>query len=223
MNKNLKIIIVVVVILCLVLLFLKTKTDRQAEDVLTNAVSEVVTEDSGTLTDALSGNLAELLKANVSLNCTFEQDMDGTNTSGETFISNSGGKVRVDITTKTDDVSKFIGMIKNGETTYIWGTDYDQGVKMTIDEESMDEALSKLPETQKDYSDFLTGSENSGVDYSCKPWIVNDSLFTPPSDVEFVDIQQQVNDAMKDLNLDCSVCDSVPAESKSQCLAVLGC
>ena len=70
--------------------------------------------------------------------------------------------------------------------------------------------------------------KDENIDYNCKPWIVDNSFFTPPSNIEFVDLSQevlQIEETVEQVEeAQCSACDQLPAgQGKEECRQSLGC
>ncbi len=204
-------------------------SDNSMADAVKNAM-EKGSDELGTI----SGGLEELFARGLSMECTFLYD-DGTNsTDGVVYIT--GENMRGDFTTTIEDgTTTDHHMIRKGNTSYMWGSEIDGGIMMTIpDLETVDDEF--VQSQQEDV--FPVQYEN--VEYNCKPWIPNDALLTPPADVEFTDFSAQM-EQMQELqdtinkNIEsgdteavneaaCSACDQAPTEdSRTQCRTALGC
>jgi hypothetical protein len=100
------------------------------------------------------------------------------------------------------------------------------GYKMAINPE--DDQL--FPET-KDGQEQTGLDENEPVDFDCQPWRPDNAMFTPPSDINFIDLsaqmqmmEEQIDQVEQQTGANCSLCDQVPAgDARTQCLASLGC
>jgi hypothetical protein len=113
----------------------------------------------------------------------------------------SGKKMRMNSTTSyTDDkgvTTTTIGhMINDASFIYTWDETTKQGAKMAVptQEEAKDMA-DKAKEFAKNYSPApkfdseadYKGLKDQGYIINCKSGSVDDSIFTPPTDVKFVD------------------------------------
>jgi hypothetical protein len=127
---------------------------------LKKSPGEVVSE----LTQPVS--LKELIAKNIPQTCVYKA---GEN-SGTVYLS--GGKMRGDFETTVENAPQKSHMIIDGKTTYIWVDGQTTGYKV-VSEES---------------ENTLTESfnVNQSYNYSCKPWIVNGGVFTPPSGINFM-------------------------------------
>ncbi len=73
-----------------------------------------------------------------------------------------------------------VDVIVKGDCLWSWGEDQPQGVKMCFD---VSEEGSIWDQTET----------SEGIEYTCKPTTVDDSLFEPPSDVNFINIDEMMN------------------------------
>ena len=124
-----------------------------------------------------SKSLRDLMAAGGSQKCEFKDD-EGN--SGTSYIS--GGKVRTDYTTLVEGVETSGHMILDGNTMYTWMDGENQGFMMTFDPEDVNDE--DVPETAGDGASVDLDEE---TDYTCSPWTVNASFFSPPSNVDFQD------------------------------------
>ena len=179
MNK--KVIVVVVVLLLLLLAgagyYLYTKSaQKPAATATTQEKNEGV---FGSIKDALSKSL--------SLQCAFTSE-NGVPTTA--YIK--AGAVRVDTTGKTPEQTTSI--IMKNKTMYFWPTNSKQGSMMTIPDVSITPSVTGStvkPTGTSDQSENMMAALEKFKD-SCKPAVVADSLFTPPSDVKFTDMSQMM-------------------------------
>lgn len=132
-------------------------------------------------TDA-KGSLRSMLAVGRSQKCTYTNTAGGATSSGTFYIS-ADGSMRGDFTVQTSAGSQTSSMIVKNGTSYVWsGT---QGSKMSATTNGTD-----------------TFNINTGFDldsqfgYNCENWSKDESKFTVPSSVKFVDI-----DAMMKLDV----------------------
>jgi hypothetical protein len=136
------------------------------------------------------GILRSLLGIGQSQECSFVVRVDSMLQEGTAFYD--GGNARIDTMMsgtglKTPTASYMI-MDEGANTMYMWGTAQGkQGIKMKLEPE---EAAGEMEES---YNDTMANEEAAitpdvDVDYNCKPWKVDGSVFVPPSDVEFMDM-----------------------------------
>lgn len=131
-----------------------------------------------------SKSLRDLLASGIAQKCTYSTNVDGAASEGVTFTSN--GKVRSDFTfTEGDKITK-THMINDGKVSYVWTDETKTGFKMIFDNTN--------PETDTQSVSVQGGTDwDEKFDYKCVPSIIDDSTFTPPSDVEFTDFANLLN------------------------------
>ena len=176
----------------------------------------------------VNGSFADLLNSGKSYTCTFETlDKSGTGSTGTVYVTADGDKMNGDFTyTQADGASFDGGVIRDGEYNYVWTSMQEQGIKTKIDPENDTIFGTTGAEDETDTNAGL--SDGQEVGFNCKVWAEDDSMFVPPSDIEFlevsVDLVELDEEVMEVDKLDCSVCDQVPAgATKDQCLMTLGC
>ncbi len=161
------------------------------------------------------GSLADLLKSGVSQECDYSYATTSAKVSGKVYLSS--GKMRSNYTTTISEQPPITGsMIVDGQTMYLWSTGQTQGFKATFDE-------TKANEQAKKYVDV-----KQKVDYSCRPGIVDASLFIPPTDVKFTDFSEMMKQmtpppGAKSPQNNCSACNYLSGEQKTSCLQSLNC
>jgi len=123
--------------------------------------------------ESFTGKIKDAFMKNIPLKCTYKVD---DNNFGVGWLKNK----------------KYYGEITaNGKLGYIilvdnclwsWSKDETKGVKMCFE-----------PKEGEDiWADFEKEQKTGEVNYNCAPSVVNDSVFTPPSDVNFTDIDQMM-------------------------------
>jgi hypothetical protein len=165
-----------------------------------------------------SGTLADFFAQGADYSCTYStSNANETVSEANVYISNGGDQyyMETDYEENGEELTSY--MIKDGEFAYTWVSNSDSGFKYTLDAES---ETSYTPESD-DFSNNNASLETAfGYNYDCDPWTVNSSMFTPPSDVEFTDVEALIEETQNDA---CEMCDSLSGESKTQCLASLNC
>jgi hypothetical protein len=94
---------------------------------------------------------------------------------GVVFVSN--GKVRSDFTLPEGGVMVETHSIMDGETMYVWSSAMPQGMKMQIPPKSA------APETTAPQS----GDIDQSYTWDCDPYTGDQSVFTPPSEISFME------------------------------------
>lgn len=124
-------------------------------------------------------SLKALLNRGGNYICTFSSVVSNSESTGTVYIS--GTNMRGDFSSKTSVGVIASHMIRKGDSMYVWSdASATQGVMMTMTDFYKPQANAQ---TQ--------GSVNAdaNLDYKCENWSVDQSKFTLPSAVNFVDIQ----------------------------------
>lgn len=137
------------------------------------------------------GSFASLLARGGRVRCTYTGTTeDGTNVG---TMYTDGQRVRIESSHTSADGTLDTTMITDGSTTYTWGTTESgtMAIKMTNQDSTADAVAS--PE-----SPGSTGVDmDAAVSYDCAPWSVDASLFVPPSDIEFTDMDAMLQGAFE--------------------------
>ena len=128
-------------------------------------------------------SLEALLKSNKAQECSYSSEIDGTKMSATVYIA--GGKMRTDSTVVTGGQTMKSNMIVDGQTSYVWSDGTTQGIKMTLDK-------LKAEENTGDDKVQAGGDFEKEFNYSCKGWTVDNSKFTPPSNIKFTDFSSMM-------------------------------
>ncbi len=149
-------------------------------------------------------SIMSLLKLGKSMECTFSFSSGGLRGEGTGFFDN--GNARVDsLYTSTSSAPTASYMITDAPSKmmYMWTLNdgVSQGVKMAIPDDT-------APATDAPKTTPMPPVKDAGVtpetdvEYDCKPWSVDNSVFIPPSDVEFMDMtnmQKQMEDMQRSM------------------------
>ena len=130
---------------------------------------------------SITGRLKDIINQNMPLKCSWS---DGQGNSGTAYIKNRKYYTEVKSTEGKDGF-----MIMLGSCLWSWQSDNNQGIKMCFSEE---ESQSMWDET----ADEATGAIRTPAgDYRCASDVFSDAVFSPPSNINFVDIDQMMQDA----------------------------
>lgn len=164
-------------------------SSKSADDVVnTEAVSpleQAATADDVVAVESGKGSLLGLLALGKSQECSFVVRVDGMTQEGTAFYD--GGNARVDTLVTgagtPEPMASYMIMDKVAGTMYMWGTAQgNQGIKLALTE-SVD-----TPDAPSTDASPQSVTPDMAVDYTCKPWRVDGSVFVPPADVEFMDM-----------------------------------
>ncbi len=146
-------------------------------------------------------SLLSLFRLGKSMECTFAFSADGMKGEGTSFFTD--GYVRVDSLYSGDAVgseplASYMIQDTNSKLMYMWSSTIGQGMKMTIPDEADTKATSpEIPKTPAGTPPAM--DMDTAVQYDCKPWNPDRSVFIPPTDVEFTDISamQEMMESMQ--------------------------
>ena len=165
------------------------------------------------------GSLKNLLALGGSQKCSYTYAGDGVTSSATIYLST--GKMRVDSETIMNTKTIHSHMILMDNTNYIWGDGMPQGIRMTV------------PDSQASVSSMPQGAQtfdiNKEINYSCSSWGTDTSYFKIPTDIQFTDLTEMMNQfnpvvkTSATVNNQCSVCESMPEPSKTECKRALSC
>ena len=161
----------------------KSPEAEQEETKADTRVDSATQADVSVEAEAQSGTLRELLSMKQDITCTFNSDVGG-DTSGVVYISD--GKMRGDFVSQSSVNAQVEShMILQDSMAYVWSG--SQGAKMDI---------SKL---QADTSGQAGGSVDldAKVDYTCEDWKKDETKFTLPGTVTFIDIGAMMQGALQ--------------------------
>ncbi len=223
MKKILPLIILILVLIFVAFFVYKPKSEVPS----TKSTSPGMTVGEGVV-EKFSGSLMDLFNSGKAMKCTstFKTD-DGTmstlayvskeKTYAETMYKSTAG----------EEMANYA--IFDGDWMYSWD-DTKKGTKMQISklEELGDDTEVTYDEEEMDETDFseVDKSVEMDADYSCEPWSVDNSKFSPPADVEFMDFEEMMQQALPEgmPQVDCSLCDELDdAAAAAQCRTALGC
>lgn len=205
-----------IIVILLLFLFIPRKTEAPS-DQIGNAT------DTATAGEVVQDTLAGLIGMGKNVQCSFSYEQDGVNSQGVIYIS--GKKMRGEFVSAIQGANQDTSMIQNGEYSYIWGSAMPKGIKMKASGSAGD----TVDTESKKYFD-----PDKALDYSCKPWSVDDGMFTPPADVTFEDLSAMMESlpgantgvatGMPDLkNAQCAACDNLSGDAAAQCKSALNC
>ena len=184
--KNKWLIIAVVVVLIALVglvgykLMSSNKTVPQAKTQTTTQTAQPQTMQK----NAVRGTILSLLDGGKTVTCTVTlTDNKGTGT----FYVASAKKFAGDINSVgTDNKPITTHMVSDGPFVYIWSAAMPMGIKMNL-------SAARNAANNAQTSQSFDMSQN--VDMQCNPWIVDESKFTVPANVNFTDMSNLTNPA----------------------------
>lgn len=164
-----------------------------------------------------TGTVADLLARGQNTRCTFANTDAAGTTNGTFYVTGQGQKVRGDFTvTPLTGTATSGHIIRDSEYTYFWSDQSPQGTKIAVSLETTPAAGSiEQPVVDKD------------LNYNCGAWSVDASVFELPTDKEFVDLSQTLEQLptvpQPGQGNQCAACASLQEPAKTQCLQALSC
>ena len=201
------------------------KTEKSSDTPGTNENSQV--NNAGT--NLFSGSYFDLLSRGGSFVCSWSSTDEGVEASGITYVSEEKLRSEVSIPNPEDGSEMIANSIFDNEFIYTWSSLAETGTKMS--KASVEKSAASLEiDTLPNEKDTIKQDYNQNVDFSCSPWKADNAKFTPPSNIEFTDLTQTLEQfqGLGDLPTDellapadiCDICLDIPDEStKNACLA----
>ena len=161
-----------------------SKETRATDDSTPESLSEKITG---------SGSLHALMALGKSVKCTFSHTMEGETSSGTFYYDDE--RFRVDAHMETPEGTAHTNVLNDGTRTYTWGETPQGSMALVFDNKetdttSFDEAPMK--HESREHIDF-----EQQVSYDCDPWRVDPSVFVPPSDITFNDMEAMMRTALE--------------------------
>jgi len=189
-KKLLAIVAVVVLLLLGGGAYMMSQSGQSSDSTVNDSVNDknVMMEKTQPTTDTTTPpdgakSIFDLLSMTGSQQCTFSLDQDGSKMESVAYINDK--KVRTDVSIVANGAEQKMHMIVDDQVAYTWIDGMPNGFKVSA--EMMKEQVetpTNVPGAGQ-MPDF-----NQDVNYDCKPWIVDNTLLTPPADVMFIDMGQ---------------------------------
>ena len=134
------------------------------------------------------GRLMDLYERGVPMECTFTYSDETGSGEGASYFD--GEQMRVSAMYEENGTTFVSDIINDGTMMYVWGESPggDFAIKMLATEEDM-------MDIDDDLDDATMLDEE--VEYDCREWSVDRSVFNPPADIEFMDMGTVMEDMMQ--------------------------
>lgn len=173
MFKN-KVLIIVVLIIALLGAGAYLKLSKSTKVAPLPSVNQEQPKTAGSIT---KGTIKSLFGLGKSSACT----INFPNNQGQGTIYLGNKMLRGDFTMTGANGKTFSShVIQSGDYMYLWTTETPQGMKFKIDLTKNESATEGKSDQIFDY--------NKEVDYKCSDWGADNSKFTPPADIKFLDM-----------------------------------
>jgi outer membrane lipoprotein-sorting protein len=185
--------------------------------------------------ESFTGSIADLMKRDNALKCEWSMDDSGQRGEGVVYISGENYRQEINL---TEPQTMKAYSVSDGEFIYNWTDQAKQGMKM-----KKSKAESQQTQQQETYQESNTVDINENIDFNCSGWNVDESKFNLPKDVDFIDLDEQINQMQgqieermqsqaqennssneedllsRDLQqVDCGMCENLPEGPRQSCL-----
>jgi hypothetical protein len=169
--------VIIVIALGLYLIMAKSKTSSENGNNVAAENSPAANANAAANSQpAQQSSLKDLLALGTSQKCTFSD----SNTAGTFYIAS--GKSRGDFSSTVAGKATATHMIGDGKTSYVWIDGQKQGFKMSLEAAADQKQANAQPNASQGVD------MNKKMNYSCEAWTADNSMFTLPSGIEFVDM-----------------------------------
>jgi hypothetical protein len=176
-----------------------TSSGSPTEEATTNTDTERTTEVAPETTEPENlsgfGSLGNIMGFGDNVRCEFTSTFEGQTSEG-TLVTDSE-RFRLEATI-TDPESGTImsNIINDGTHTYTWGTSPEGAMAFKMANQEFE------AETTTDFAPTAPSEQaqvdfEQQVEYDCNRWSVDNSAFVPPSDVEFMDMEAMMQEALQ--------------------------
>lgn len=172
-------------------------------------------------------SLKGLMMGGVSQKCDVSSSTANSQSQGTVYVS--GGKMHGDFTSTVDGKTMVSHMINDGTTIYTWVDGQAMAIKMSATAAQNTQASGSSAQGKQ------AVDANAQYRYNCSAWNANNSLFIPPSNINFTDESSLMvppagagasagasTGSANSNAAACSACNNAGA-GKAQCLAALHC
>lgn len=145
-------------------------------------------------------SLNDLLSRNQDLMCVYSDSQDdGTTSSGTVYLSR--GRMSGTFSTNSPGEDPVKGhVISDGQSQYTWEEGSDEGLKFDLSQ-----TASENGDTEEADGDQAANIDrDTDYQFQCEEWPVDESVFTPPANVEFKDFDLDFEGASEALKAACA-------------------
>lgn len=174
-----------------------------------------------------SGSVKDLLGLNQAQSCEWQGE-NGEMT--QVYVDKDGKRTRLEVKMPASEEQPATEMmtIVDTKVVHTWDNITKKGMKMKAEEMSEEEMrvddlggedVSEMDQEQAEYEQEMTQE----YQFTCQPWQVDESFFTPPTDVTFTDMsammeqmQQSAGEMKEQMK---GLCNMLSGEEKAECLS----
>lgn len=136
--------------------------------------------------EGMVGSIQDALSKSLSLKCEYP-DEEGNKTT--TYIK--AGAIRADAYASVNGQRRNTHMIMKDEKLYTWDDEKKEGMMMSLKSVQNTQVQPQTGTQNTQSKEDVVGDLEKYKDY-CKSATVSDSLFTPPSDIKFTDLEKEM-------------------------------
>lgn len=171
-----------------------TQSDPEMDLSEESTENEMREEDLGSGT----GSFFSLMALGENVSCSYSSSDENGSMSG-TFYS-SGGKFRADNEFITAGGERIVShAINDGAMLYAWGESSEGTFATRFEATAADSRESQIPQSNNEERALRDIGMGGDVAYECKTWRADQAQFQPPSDIEFLTIEQQIRASLEGL------------------------
>ncbi len=143
------------------------------------------------------GSFANIMGFGDNIRCEFKSTFEGQTSEGTMYTD--GERFRLESTMEGPGIGVMTSnMINDGSYSYTWGSSLNGSMAIKVanpeDEVGIDNDFGHIDDSEESYFDF-----DQQMEYDCDRWGVDDSVFIPPSGIEFMDMEAMMQEAMQGL------------------------
>lgn len=180
----------------------------------------------------LTGDFLDLVAQGDAVMCTWNStEVDGMDISGTAYVADQKMRAETTMINREDNSQIMANSIIDGQTIYSWTDNSNQGTMMDLSRiEEMSEEFDQAEDAESNPDVESLQTLQQDYQFNCQPWTVDQSMLTPPTDVEFTDfsqIMENFNTQFDPNSVDsqdlCGLCENIPDQSAKQaCLQNCG-
>lgn len=190
----------IVAVIGIIAWFFLTKQGERSEDAsgrasetTPQAPDETRMIDDGTFVG--TGSMFDILSLGRSVACTYTFNDESGEGSGTGYFD--GQRMRVDSNYTQDGKTFETHMINDGTNLYSWTVSSEGTFAFVTQNQETDDAESDQSMPMQQGQNDSVDSLNESVEYDCRAWRAEEGAFTPPRDIEFVDMSAMFEGMMQ--------------------------
>lgn len=168
------------------------------------------------------GSIKDVMNFGETQRCTWLAPEQGE---GTVYVDGKNTRSEFTMFAIEDQPTQQMFSISDVELAYTWNPATKKGMKVRVDEikedasgmEQYKEEVEDEGQIKKD--DDYQNMVNQDYEFKCESWKADPSLFIPPTDVDFIDMNVMVDEMKQDLQGMKKICDMLTGTEKTECLA----